>query len=379
MGATASRTAWNRPGSGEICVASSVECRTALLQVLDPPYSDVGPRRERVRVVAKAREVFRFDRAELSYGFAAAGSVVIAVLLVVLYVWGGGTGSGVFGFILTALAFASAPSLSWQRAVAFGVVGGLLTFLAFAAAGNAGWSAAVLGVVATVAALATAHRTRAAVNWSYLAIWTLIALLIAEEGAGFEAALSFAVGSALATGLVALLRRSTIDDVTARGGVKSSPATASWFAIGKGMAVALGVVIGFVWFPQVPYWVALTVLIVAQPEDRATTRLAFARSLGTLLGVAAGGLIISVTGGGDVWSAVALVGLVFCQMLFLKGNYVLYATFLTAVLIVAASFTISDVGGVGWARIIATVLGAVLALAVTEITFRLSPAPGGDT
>jgi hypothetical protein len=153
--------------------------------------------------------VFRFDRADLNFGFAAAASVVIAVLLGVVYSWGAGTGSGAFGFVLTGLAFSATPSLSWIRAVSFGLVGGLLTLLAFVVSGHPGWSAVVLGVVAGIAAFATMRRSGDSANWSLLAVWTLVALLIVEEGAELEAAIAFVVGSAIAGGLAALLRRDT--------------------------------------------------------------------------------------------------------------------------------------------------------------------------
>lgn len=316
--------------------------------------------------------MFRFERADLNYGFAAAGSLLVAGLLVVTIVWGGAAASGVFGFILTGLAFASTPSLSTGRAVVFGLLGAGLTFLASVTAGHTGWSALVLGAVAALAALAAGRSPHVAVRWSLLAVWTLVALLVVEEGAEAEAAVSFVVGSGLATALAAASRARKGRDVATAELPRSMAVTATWFAIAKGLAVAAGVVVGFWWFQTAPYWVALTVLIVAQPDDVATIRKALARSLGTVLGVVMGALIVSVAGESETWVAVALIGLVFGQMLFMKIHYVLYATFLTGLIVVASSLTTSDVSAVGWARISATVVGAVLAVAVTELTPRLA-------
>lgn len=323
--------------------------------------------------------MFRFDRNDLEFGFAAAAATVLAGLMFVMLAWGGAAASGVFGFVLTGLAWAGAPVLSPRSAIAFGLIGGLLTFLAFTAAGEAGWSAMILGAVAFLAALATARSPGVAVGWSLLSIWTLLALLIVDKGTEIEAAISFVVGSALATGVTLMIRRAR-----GAGGPPQEahatpiPSPLRWFALLKGVAVAVAVLIGFWWLPLAPYWVALTVLIVAQPDDKVTAQTAVHRSVGTLLGVAIGLLVVSLAAGHTTWVGAAVILLVFCQMLFLRVNYVLFATFLTALIVVSAALSNGEVGEVGWSRILATVVGSILAVVVTAVVARAANAKLAD-
>jgi uncharacterized membrane protein YccC len=138
----------------------------------------------------------------------------------------------------------------------------------------------------------------------------------------------------------------------------------------KALAVGLSVPLGFIIFPDTPYWVALTVVIVAQAGRDDTTRLGIQRATGTFLGVLVGIGIVWLLPGEGVWLPVAVVPIILGQMVFLNVNYVLFALFLTALIVVGSALGNADVADVGWQRLAATVVGALVAIGVVAATGR---------
>ncbi|MGB8361989.1 MAG: FUSC family protein [Acidimicrobiia bacterium] len=307
-----------------------------------------------------------FDPRTLNWAFAAAGTLVVIGIVFAGASLGGPGIAGALGFVLTLLAWRQEEILPRAPLLAFGLAGALTGWLAFLVSGNVPASALLLGVIAYLAALATFGSAGGKARWSLLALWALIASILANTERAPMVAVGFAVGFVLASALLIWGRDERVrsrDPMTldVRTAVFGEPGR---FALAKSVAVALSVPLGFAIFPDAPYWIALTVIIVAQAGRDDTTRLAAQRAAGTLLGVLVGLAIVWLLPGDGLWLTVAFVSVIFCQMLFLNVNYLLYALFLTALIVVGSALVDADVVDVGWQRLLATLVGAAAAVTV---------------
>lgn len=307
-----------------------------------------------------------FDPRTLNWGFAAFGTLVVVGILVAGASFGGPGVAGALGFVLTLLAWRQETVLPGVALLSFGLAGALTGWLAFLLSGSVLASALLLGAISYLAALATFGSEGGRTRWSLLALWALVASILADAGQALMTAAGFAVGFGLACGLLiwgrgerALTGSTMALDV--RAAVTGPPGR---FALAKSMAVALSVALGFAVFPDVPYWVALTVMIVARADRDDTARMAAQRATGTLLGVLVGLAIAWLLPGEGIWLTAAFAAVIFGQMLFLNVNYVLYALFLTALIVVGSALVNADAVDVGWQRLLATVVGAAAAVAV---------------
>jgi uncharacterized membrane protein YccC len=111
---------------------------------------------------------------------------------------------------------------------------------------------------------------------------------------------------------------------------------------------------------------------VAQAGRDDTMQMALRRAIGTFLGVLLGVVVVWLLPAGDFWVAAVMAAIVFCQMLFLNVNYVLYALFLTALIVVGSALGAADVVDVARSRLLATIIGALVAMGAVLVSGRMS-------
>jgi uncharacterized membrane protein YgaE (UPF0421/DUF939 family) len=317
--------------------------------------------------------MLRVHRDSLDWRSAVVGTIVVMGILIAAVAYGRSGVAGAMGFVLTFLAWSRDEERSWRGMVAFAALGVAIGLVAFLAAEDVAMSSALLGVVSLLAALAAAGGGSQATRWSLLVLWALIALIVADPEAVASGGIGFAIGWLFALVLLRPRRQSEEGHIGGIGGwAHWTKWDTWWFAATKAIAVALSVPLGFLVVADTPYWVALTVIIVAQAGRDDTTQLAFRRAIGTFLGVTLGVVVVWLVPASDFWMTTALVAIVFGQMLFLKVNYVLYALFLTALVVVGSSLGEADVVDVAWSRLLATIIGVLVALGAILVAGRMA-------
>ncbi len=290
-------------------------------------------------------------------------ALALLVCLVAFAIWGGPAGVFALGFVLARISF---PVVDLRNAalVWFLVIGSLATGLAAIGTEAPLVAAAALACVILATGLLTTKYPEDATAWGMLAVWPVIVFLIAP-GTGWVAIAAAFAGGAIAAGVVGYTA-----DSAAKAPSPHKP-TRWVFLVAKSTAAFIAIPIGFELFPAYPYWLALTVLIVAQEGGEATRRLAIHRSLGTMLGVVLGiflGFIVSES----TWLlSGTVVLLVFLQMLFMRASYVLFAVFLTAIVVLVPTFGGVDEIEAGWSRLASTALGGVIAVALVGLAERV--------
>jgi uncharacterized membrane protein YccC len=111
-----------------------------------------------------------------------------------------------------------------------------------------------------------------------------------------------------------------------------------------------------------PFWTAIVVLIVFQPDLQQTVFKAAQRGLGTLVGAMTAAALLAVTSSEPVIVAVALVG-TFGAVAFYGANYMIYAFFLTNAVLLYYWFAADHNVSEATQRLAATVIGIALAFA----------------
>ena len=266
----------------------------------------------------------------------------------------------------------------------FTLVGAILGGLAFWSA-DAAWAAAVvLGTAAYVGTIATVGGPSSAQAGLLLTLWALLALVLGGEGVDpWRVSVAFAVGGGIAIGITALRFRMAIVDTAddagsleAGGGAVPSRRRVmkeavvgpiGRFALVRTAAVAAGVVLGYWWFPAYPLWVAITVIVVLQPSVDRSTTVAAQRVIGTALGVAVAVTVAQAIPRGDLAAVVALLVSGLLMLAFMGANYILFAAFLTAVVVFGEHLALGDFAEAGWERLLATAVGALIAVAAIAV------------
>ena len=160
----------------------------------------------------------------------------------------------------------------------------LLSFVSFSAGGEAALSALTLGLVAGAGYVVARVGTTTPGAWEILAVWALIAMIMSGSVRPVDAAIGFGLGGLGA--LIAIRFFSTRAPATAD---ITSTATLRGVMAGTlvGATISGAVLTGFVLFPETPYWVALTVVVVHESSGVVWGR-AIERTSGTLAGVVLG-------------------------------------------------------------------------------------------
>lgn len=265
--------------------------------------------------------------------------------------------------------------------VALGVtaVGTLLTFLGVLA-GDAAWSAALLIFVVTFAASMTAVYGTEVANSAYLLnLWVVLTLLFSASDHDVPAfTVAFAVGGLLATVLVRLRgSRSGPDESEAEQQAAPDHPPArdhlTWkspvlrFSALRALAMGVATAVGYAAFPEHAFWMLLTTFLVIKPQRKDTIRAGAQRAAGTLVGLLLA-LVITSTVESDAGLIAAFLLAAFGMMAVAKASYALFSVFLTVVVVLPVALVQGDSTAAAWERLLATLLGVALAMAIVAIS-----------
>lgn len=270
----------------------------------------------------------------------------------------------------------------WQ--IMFGTAAGLV--LAAFAGSLAGHSliATLLGAAALAAicgGLALYQQ-----DWWWLVLQVTIAFVVASyypndlTGALHRGALVAAGGLAQIPS-VALLRwlwPATVPKVP----VVPPASPERWLVVGhaarSGVAVGLAVVIARGLGVQHDYWAPMTALLILKPGLLATRTRGLARIFGTLLGsVCATGFAL-MTGLWPPAMIAAITGAAFGAYTFRVAHYAVFTFFVTATIVLMLDLVHGHVLANAGQRIVATLLGAGIAIICAIAAPASVPAPGKD-
>ena len=275
------------------------------------------------------------------------------------------------------------------------LIGGAFGFLSYISAETAWQAALVLGVVSYLTGLAYGLGPAAGGAGYLLLLWSMAVLIGAEEGSDPPAtAAAFLVG-----GLAAMVVIGVATVARTRWG--TAPATAEDHAAARrpgadrpnmgalvrsdlgvwsllrAVLTVVAVVIGYGLTASDldPFWTAIALLVVMQPDLDKTLFKATQRGLGTLVGVATATAVIDL-GSSDPVTVVIVLIATFGAVSFYTANYLIYAFFLTnAVLLYYWLAVDHEVSGPA-TRLTATIIGIALALggmALVALRGRRSP------
>lgn len=336
-------------------------------------------------------DILRIDWEQVRFKRAASGLIAMVIVLAFL----GIVDDVILAAVMAALFVTATGGDGSMRErlpgmVGFTLVGALFGGLTYWSADSVLTVAVVLGLATYVGTLAAGFGPVAAQAGLFLTIWPLFALMLGSADAEpWTVAAAFAIGGGLAIALTAIRltlghedRAGVLDeaeDRAERTGVASAMSD-PWqvvvgpigqFAALRCVAIALSVVVGFLWFPTYPLWAAITVIVVVKPSTGQSVSVAVQRTLGTGVGVAAAVLVAQVLPRSDAAVALAFLISGFFMIVFNNANYTLFATFLTAMLIFGQRLAHADAFEAGWTRLLATVVGALIALGVIAIATRI--------
>ncbi len=310
--------------------------------------------------------------------FGVIGDVLFAALMAALFV----TAAGGDGSMSERL-----PGM-----VRFTVIGAVLGGLAFLSADDGFAVASVVGVATYLGTLAAAAGPSSARAGLYLTIWPLFALMLgSSETERWTVAVAFLAGGALSIVVTAIRLRATSEDEAGEidepeeqdeinGERLSHPAqlaaaatsSIGIFALLRTVAVVLGVILGFWWFSAYPLWVALTVIVAVKPSASQSISVAIQRTLGTAIGVTLAVLVAQVLPSGDTAVVIAFLVSGTLMVAFNNANYTLFAAFLTATLVFGQRLVQEDAFEAGWERLLATVVGVVIAFGVIALAAEIT-------
>ena len=285
----------------------------------------------------------------------------MALVLLISLLEGALLGPALFGFLMVAITRNTRPAQgSLAPHLVLVVIGMVLSYLSFAFGGESIASALILGLVAGFGHVLAPTPESSPGPWEVLALWALIAMILAGSVTPTDAAIGFGLGAGIGLFVIRLLSTR----VPARSEITSG-LSASALVSGSlvGVAVAGAVLIGFALFPATPYWVALTVVVVHDSRGVVWAR-ALERTGGTMAGVILGWLVLIVLSG-ELILTMAAVALLFLQMLFLRVDYTSTVTFLTAAIIVGVAISSGAGTATGLARLGATLVGAAIAITLS--------------
>lgn len=331
------------------------------------------------------QDIARVDWGQVRFKRAASG--LVSMLVVVAFI--GAVDDVVFAALMATLFVTAAGGGGSMRErlpnmVQFTVAGTALGGLAFWSAESAPAVALVLGVATYLGTLAAAAGPTSAKAGLYLTIWPLFALMMGSvDTEPWMVSVAFLVGGAVAIGVTAIrLRVANKDEATddvhdeldkvpgASFGQRLTHAATGLigvFALVRAVAVVVAVLLGFWWFSSYPLWVAITVIVVVKPSANQSMATAVQRTLGTALGVALAVLIAQVLPENELVLAMVFLASGFLMIAFNNANYTLFAAFLTSMLVFGQRLVQADAFEAGWERLLATLVGALIAVAVTAV------------
>jgi uncharacterized membrane protein YccC len=115
-------------------------------------------------------------------------------------------------------------------------------------------------------------------------------------------------------------------------------------------------------------WAMLTVVLVLQMPARQTWSTGLRRTIGTIVGVLVGMVIVQWLDTGTAAMLIAFLLAGFGMIAFKNVSYTVSTIFTTCVLLFSERILQEDTFSSGWQRIEATLLGTAIALAVLLVT-----------
>lgn len=134
------------------------------------------------------------------------------------------------------------------------------------------------------------------------------------------------------------------------------------------IAFLIGFLVGKIFHLENAYWVLLTIVVIMRPSYGLTKERSVKRVIGTIIGVIIAIGIVQLTGNVYVYISLAAVSLILGVSL-LNRNYIVAAAAITLNVIFMFSLIKSDQWSVIAFRLIDTVIGAVISLAIGYILF----------
>ncbi|MCH9816552.1 MAG: FUSC family protein [Actinomycetia bacterium] len=332
------------------------------------------------------REVFALDLSKLSLRTAIIGTIVLGITVVLVGVFGNvAIAAGLAAVFVTAAGPADTrrPDLG---SVLLVVVGAAVTFLVSLSASSQVAAAVVITAITLAATLLALLDKRSATMGVFGLLW---AVLVLDVGATADTAASMAAAFAIG-GVLALLAlwiadrflESDPDPEIATEPEQDMAETAVRskrqrdvivrFAIVRALGAGACVLLGYSLFPENPAWAVLTFVLVIQPPAHQFVVTALGRAIGTAVGVVLGVLIIQVSTGNTVALLVAFVASSFLMMATRKVNYAVSTLFTTGVLLISQALLQEQASVAAWQRLLATLLGVVIAFAVVAVLALLT-------
>ena len=332
------------------------------------------------------REVLALDLSKLSLRTALIGTIVLGVTVVLVGVYGNvaiAAGLAAVFVIAAGPADTRRPDLGSVLLVAIGAV---VTFLVSVSASSPAWAAVVITVITLAATLLAMLDQRSAKMGVYGLLW---AVLVLDVGATADTAVSMAIAFAFGGVLAVLalwisyrfLESDPDPEADADVGKDAAETTIrtrhqrdviARFAIVRAAGAGACVLLGYSLFPENPAWAVLTFVLVIQPPAHQFVVTALGRALGTAVGVVVGVLIIQISTGDTVALLVAFVASAFLMIATRKVNYAVSTLFTTSVLLISQALLQEQTSVAAWQRLLATLLGVVIAFAVVAVLALLT-------
>ena len=272
----------------------------------------------------------------------------------------------------------------------FVTIGALVVGLLSWSGDNTLWATLVATVITYAGTLAAGWGSRQAAEGQFLVLLAVVTLMVGSTDlAPVELALAFVSGGVIATAVSLVGGRWAGDDTQGA----DDPAAAEeppdqsaqrgldWhsiaevarsqvgvFAILRSLAVGIATASGYELLADHPVWAMLTVVLVLQTPARQTWSTGLQRTVGTIIGVLVGMVVVSWLDTGTVAIVIAFVVAGFGMMAFKNVSYTVSTAFTTCVLLISQRILQEDAFSTGWQRIEATLLGTAIALAVVLLT-----------
>jgi uncharacterized membrane protein YccC len=142
------------------------------------------------------------------------------------------------------------------------------------------------------------------------------------------------------------------------------------YALAAGAMTSLAILIERLLALPNGYWAPMTALIILKPEVRATFVRTTQRTAGTLVGGAAAVLIAAFMHPTETTLALLVVPLAWCAYAAQRVNYAIFSLCITAAVVFLLSMTGLPEPEVALRRILATVIGAALAVGASALVGR---------
>jgi hypothetical protein len=259
------------------------------------------------------------------------------------------------------------------------------------------WVTLVATVVTYLGTLAAGWGSRAAGEGQFLVLLAVVTLMVGPTDLSpLDMALAFVAGGVISTAVSLAGGRWTGDgeappagggevpsdgeprDDSAGHSVQSrvdastvgevARSDVGVFALIRAVAVGAATASGYLLFEDHPVWAVLTVVLVLQMPARQTWSTGLRRTIGTIVGVLVGMVIVQWLDTGTAAMLVAFLLAGFGMIAFKNVSYTVSTIFTTCVLLFSERILQQDTFSSGWQRIESTLLGTAIALAVVLVT-----------